>query len=105
MRLRLDVLFLFAATLGLTAASTARSEPQGEAARVDQLFQQWDKPNSPGCAVAVMKDGRIVHARGYGMADVDRGEKITPTTVFHVGSISKQFTATAVLMLEHEGRL
>ena len=105
MRLRLDLLALLAATLGLATISTARSEPQDETARVDQLFEQWDKPNSPGCAVAVMKDGRIVHKRGYGMADLDRGEKITPATVFHVGSISKQFTATAVLMLEHEGKL
>ncbi|MEH2528034.1 MULTISPECIES: serine hydrolase domain-containing protein [unclassified Bradyrhizobium] len=105
MRLRLDLLVLLAATLGLATTSTARSESPDETARVDQLFQQWDKPNSPGCAVAVMKDGRIVHKRGYGMADLDRGEKITPATVFHVGSISKQFTAAAVLVLEHEGKL
>ncbi len=105
MRLRLDLLVLLAATLGLATTSTAQSEPRDETARVDQLFQQWDKPASPGCAVAVMKDGRIVHKRGYGMADLDRGEKITPATVFHVGSISKQFTAAAVLMLEHEGKL
>ena len=105
MRLRLDLLVLLAATLGLATTSTVRSEPQDETARVDQLFQQWDKPASPGCAVAVMKDGRIVHKRGYGIADLDRGEKITPATVFHVGSISKQFTAAAVLMLKHEGKL
>jgi CubicO group peptidase (beta-lactamase class C family) len=105
MRLRLDLLVLLAVALGLATTSTARSEPQDETARVDQLFQQWDKPASPGCAMAAMKDGRIVHKRGYGMADLDRGEKITPATVFHVGSISKQFTATAVLMLEHEGKL
>jgi CubicO group peptidase (beta-lactamase class C family) len=105
MRLRLDLLVLLTATLGLATTSTVRSEPQNETVRVDQLFQQRDKPNSPGCAVAVMKDGRIVHKRGYGMADLDRGEKITPATVFHVGSISKQFTAAAVLILEHEGKL
>ena len=105
MRWRLDLLVLLAAALGLAPISTAGSEPGDEATRVDQLFQQWDKPNSPGCAVAVMKDGRIAYKRGYGMADLDRGEKITPATVFHVGSISKQFTAAAVLMLEHEGKL
>jgi CubicO group peptidase (beta-lactamase class C family) len=105
MRWRLDLLVLLAASLGFAPISTARSEPRDEAARVDQLFRQWDKPNSPGCAVAVMKGGRIVHKRGYGIADLDRGEKITPSTVFHVGSISKQFTAAAVLMLEHEVKL
>jgi CubicO group peptidase (beta-lactamase class C family) len=105
MRLRLHLLFLLVVTAGFAATSAVRAETQDQTARVDQLFQQWDKPTSPGCAVAVMKDGRIVYQRGYGMADLDRGEKITPTTVFHVGSISKQFTAAAVLMLEHESKL
>ena len=52
-----------------------------------------------------MKDGRIVHERGYGMADLDHDEKITPTTVFHVGSISKQFTAFAILVLARDGKI
>jgi CubicO group peptidase (beta-lactamase class C family) len=76
-----------------------------ESARVDQLFAEWDKPTSPGCAVAVMRDGQIIHERGYGMADLDHNVKITPTTVFHVASMSKQFTVAAVLMLAQEGKL
>jgi hypothetical protein len=54
MRLQLDLLFLLVATVGLTATtSTLRSEPQDQTTRVDQLFQQWDKPTSPGCAMAM----------------------------------------------------
>lgn len=72
---------------------------------VDQLFAQWNRPDSPGCAVAVMKDGRILYERGYGIADLDHDVKITPATVFHVGSISKQFTAAALLMLVQDGKI
>ena len=80
-------------------------EPGGESAGVDRLFAEWDKPTSPGCAVGVMKDGRIIHERGYGMADLDHDVKLSPTTVFHVASMSKQFTAAAILMLAQDGKI
>lgn len=76
-----------------------------EGAQVDTLFKPWDSPSSPGCAVAVMKDGGIVYERGYGTADLEHDAKITPTTVFDVGSIAKQFTAAAILILANEGKL
>jgi len=75
------------------------------AAQVDKLFEKWDKTVSPGCALAVMKDGRVVYKRGYGMADLDHDVTITPATVFHVASVSKQFTAAAILLLEQDGKL
>ena len=52
-----------------------------------------------------MKDGRILYERGYGMANLEHEAKITPTTVFNVGSIAKQFTAAAILMLVAEGKI
>jgi len=76
-----------------------------QTASVDQLFQPWNSPNSPGCAVAVMKDGRIAYERGYGMADLEHEAKITPATIFNVGSIAKQFTGAAILMLVQEGKI
>ena len=75
------------------------------AVQVDKLFEKWDRTVSPGCALAVMKDGRVVYKRGYGMADLDHDVTITPATVFHVASISKQFTAAAILLLEQDGKL
>jgi CubicO group peptidase (beta-lactamase class C family) len=107
MRLRRNFLIVVAATsLGLVAASAAPLDsPSDGDYRVDRWFGTWDKPTSPGCALAVMKDGRIVYKRGYGMADLDHDVKITTTTVFHVASMSKQFTAAAVLMLAQEGKL
>ena len=52
-----------------------------------------------------MREGHVIYERGYGMADLDHDVKITPTTVFHVASMSKQFTAASVLMLAQEGKL
>lgn len=74
-------------------------------AQVDRLFEKWNRPNSPGCAVAVMKDGQIVYQKGYGMADLDHEVPITPATVFHVASVSKQFTAAAIALLAEQGKL
>jgi CubicO group peptidase (beta-lactamase class C family) len=75
------------------------------AEQTDKIFAKWDSTVTPGCALSVMKDGRIIYKRGYGMADLDHDVPITTQTVFHVASISKQFTAAAVLLLAQEGKL
>ncbi len=77
----------------------------GITAEVDQLFENWDKPDSPGCALAVIKDGRIVYKRGYGMASLSYDVPITPSTVFNIASVSKQFTAAAIALLAQQGEL
>lgn len=74
-------------------------------ARVDTVFRTFDRVDSPGCAVGVYRDGRILYARGYGMANLELGVPNTPRTVFDIGSISKEFTATAVVLLAQEGKL
>ena len=74
-------------------------------AQVDALFAQWDMPDSPGCAVGIIKDGVLIHARGYGMANLEHGIPITRQTVFDIGSCSKQFTAFCILLLEKQGKL
>jgi CubicO group peptidase (beta-lactamase class C family) len=73
--------------------------------RVDSVFARFDRTDSPGCAVGVYRGGAIVYARGYGMANLELGVPITPRTVLDVGSVSKQFTAATILLLEAEGRL
>lgn len=104
-----SVLLLLGFLLGFGPAQ-AQSQapapaPADSAQQVDRLFARWDRTTSPGCAVAVMKDGRIVYERGYGMADLDHDAVITPATVFHIASISKQFTAAAILLLEQDGKV
>ena len=73
--------------------------------KVDQIFAEWDHTNTPGCSLAVIKDGQIIYSRGYGMANLDYGIPIRPDTVFHIASISKHFAALAVTLLAHEGKL
>jgi len=86
-------------------AQTAPAQVESPSAQVDKLFEKMDKTISPGCAVAAMKDGKILYERGYGMADLDHNVPITPTTVFHVASMSKQFTAASIVMLAQERKL
>ena len=76
-----------------------------EAKRVDELFEAWANDHSPGCAVAVMRDGEVIHKRGFGIANLGHGIAIGPSTVFHSASVSKQFTAFAILLLSAEGKL
>lgn len=91
---------LFAGQDGNQAQAQASTNAQ-----VDKLFETWNKTTSPGCALSVMKDGCIIYKRGYGMADLDHDVVITPSSVFHVASMSKQFTAAAILLLVQEGKL
>lgn len=88
-----------------TPSAKAQSGDNDLTAKVDKVFAQFDKPNSPGCALAVIKDSQIIYKRGYGMADLDHDVAIKPDTPFHVASVSKQFTAFSILLLAQQGKL
>ena len=92
--------------LGLCLLVTANSFAQQELTdKVDRVFADWNTTSSPGCALAVVKDGHIVYEHGYGMANLELGIAITPQSVFDIGSISKQITAMAILLLAQEHKL
>ena len=74
-------------------------------ARVDEIFKEFSVAGSPGCTVAVYQDGKTVLSRAYGMANLDHDVRLTPSSVFHVASVSKQFTAAAILLLAQDGKL
>ncbi|MCP5101030.1 MAG: beta-lactamase family protein [Chloroflexi bacterium] len=73
--------------------------------KVDAIFAAYQEDGSPGCAVAVVKDGEIIFKRGYGLANVEHSIPNSPATVFNIGSESKQFTAMAILLLANRGKL
>ena len=73
--------------------------------RVDQLFAAYDSEGMPGAAVMVIHDGEAILDRKYGLANVEEGIPVQPGTNFRLASVTKQFTATAVLMLVEEGKL
>lgn len=72
---------------------------------VDEVFADFTKAGSPGCALAVYRDGKIILEKGYGLANVEENVAITPQSVFDIGSTSKQFTAASILLLEKQGKL
>jgi CubicO group peptidase (beta-lactamase class C family) len=82
----------------------AETAPAPDPARIDALFSAFTD-RTPGCAAAVVRDGRTIYARGFGLADLSHRVPIRPDTVFEIGSVSKQFTALAVLLLEADGKL
>jgi CubicO group peptidase (beta-lactamase class C family) len=81
-------------------AASAASQSQA----VDAAFAAWTK-TTPGCAVGVSEQGRVVLEKAYGMADLEHDAPNLPSTIFEAGSVSKQFTAAAVLMLVKDGRI
>jgi CubicO group peptidase (beta-lactamase class C family)/lysophospholipase L1-like esterase len=89
------------AVLSLAAATATASVP-GSA--VDAHFSQWSD-TTPGCAVGVSESGQVVLQRAFGMADLEHAVPNRPDTIFEAGSISKQFTAAAVLLLARDGKL
>ena len=83
----------------------AQESYEAEIKRVDSLFTPWAKTNSPGAALGIFKDGKLIYTQGYGMSNLEYDIPIKANSVFHVASISKQFTNFAVLLLEEEGKL
>jgi CubicO group peptidase (beta-lactamase class C family) len=87
------------------APSQVERPPAGTVdAQVDKIFSRWNA-TTPGCAVGASVGGRVVLSRAYGLADLEHDVKNTPETIFEGGSVSKQFTAAAVLLLVKEGKV
>jgi CubicO group peptidase (beta-lactamase class C family) len=76
-----------------------------KAEQIDELMAEWDNNNTPGAAIAVVEDGEISFKKGYGMSNLEYDIPITPSSIFHIASVSKQFTAFSILLLEEEGKL
>ncbi len=73
--------------------------------RVTQLFAAWDRKDSPGATVAVVQNGKIIYKNGFGSANLEYGIPNSPSTVYHIASVSKQFTCFAIAMLAGQGKI
>lgn len=89
------------------SSQPTRSSPSEPSlnARVDKLFAEWNRSDSPGCSLGVSRKGALVYEHAYGMASLELGVPITPASVFPAASISKQFTAMSILLLAKRGQL
>ena len=104
----LILLFAFLVLINSGSSATDSSLPPDDyelQKKVDALFAEWDHWDSPGAALAVVKDGEVIYKRGYGSAQLEYNIPITPSTIFHVASVSKEFTAFAISLLEEQGKL
>ncbi|MBL0170889.1 MAG: beta-lactamase family protein [Gemmatimonadaceae bacterium] len=93
------------ATLLALPVMVAQAQATDVTAIADRVFAAWNNTHGPGCAVGVSRGGRTLLTRGYGMADLAGERPITPSTILESGSVAKQFTATAVLLLMQDGKL
>jgi CubicO group peptidase (beta-lactamase class C family) len=93
------------AVLAILAAARGDAAADERAARVARVFAAYDQPDSPGCVVGVIRDGVLVDARGFGMANLEHAIPLGPRTVLDIGSTSKQFSAAALVLLAQDGTL
>jgi CubicO group peptidase (beta-lactamase class C family) len=94
--------------LARTAGAAPAAAPQSALSperQVDALFADWNRPGVPGAVVEVIRDGKVVLTKSYGMADLERGVPMSASTEFFIGSMSKQFTALAIHLLAQDGKL
>jgi CubicO group peptidase (beta-lactamase class C family) len=96
---------LAAQSAAATAATPRRSAASELVALTDRVFAAWNNTHGPGCAVGIARGGETLLERGYGMADLAGNRPITPATILESGSVAKQFTATAILLLAADGKL
>lgn len=89
---------------GFAHPQTPKQRPI-ETEEIDKLFGDCNSLETPGAAIAVIKDGKVFYTQGYGSANLEYGIPIKPDTIFHAASLSKQFTAFAILLLQKEGKL
>jgi len=106
MKTKTRSLILFLISNCVIAAKTfAQALPDSTITKINKLFTQWDNGNSPGCAVGVVRNDSILFAKGYGMANLEYSIPIEPQTIFHMASVSKQFTAFAIVLLAKQRKL
>lgn len=101
-------LITMACVLGAVATATGNKLPTADDVdgKVDAFVQsELQRQRIPGAAVGVYRDGKLTKAQGYGLANVEWEAAVTPDTIFQSGSVGKQFTATAVMMLVEEGKV
>jgi CubicO group peptidase (beta-lactamase class C family) len=90
-------------TLGIMPLAAALADERAD--MIDKLFHDFDKPGAPGASVMVIRNGKVLCARAYGLANVEKSERNTTATNFRLASLSKQFTAMAIMILADAGKL
>ncbi len=83
----------------------AQTIPDSITKQIDSLFIKWNTANSPGCTIGIVRNDSLIYAKGYGSANLEYAIPNTPETIFHMASVSKQFTAWSIILLARNGKL
>lgn len=98
--------YIFFFTLLLYAANvSAQPIPDSIKIKIDKLFSKWDTNTSPGCVLGIVRNDSLIYSKGYGMANLEYGIPNDPSTIYHMASVSKQFTAYCIVLLARQGKL
>ena len=88
-----------------TIAVRAQSLPDSITKKIDSIFIKWNTNTSPGGTIGIIRNDSLIYSKGYGMANLEYAVHNTPATIFHMASISKQFTAYSIVLLAKQGKL
>lgn len=107
MRMLFQMLIIAIVAFGIgdfsRAEVAASADPQ--AVKVDAMFSNYDRRDVPGCAIGIIRDGKLIYSKGFGSANLDDEVAITPQTSFDVASVTKSFTSVCVALLMDQGKL
>ena len=99
------ILFFILLYIFSTCHICSQSLSDSTIAKINRIFSKWDSKNTPGCVVGIIKNDSLIFTKGYGMANLEYNISNTPNTVYHMASVSKQFTAYCIVLLAKQGKL
>ena len=94
-------ILLFFITIGLAASAQTW---QDTVSKIETIFSKY-QPDHPGCMLSISRNGQLIYSKAWGMADLERKVPLTTSSITEAGSVSKQFTAASILLLEQQGKL
>ncbi|WP_138475283.1 serine hydrolase domain-containing protein [Dyadobacter bucti] len=103
--LQLPVFVVLLMLFWIAGCSSSEEKPDVSESEMNAVFKEFDRKDGPGCAVAVVKDGKVIFEKGYGMANLEYDIPVTPATIFDIASVSKQFAGFAVSKLVEEKKI
>ena len=89
----------------ISSCVSAQVLPDSTTKKIDQLFEKWPGNNGPGYTIGIVRNDSLIYSKGYGMANLEYAIPNKPETIYHMASVSKQFTAYCIMLLEQEGKL
>ena len=101
----LSLCLLMTGTLGSSTVASVTPVVDGLDGQIAEIVNDWDQKDSPGCSIAVIKNGTLIYSGGFGMANLDHSIPNGPDTVFRIASVSKHITAACMLLLQDEGHI